>query len=97
MGQSLQKTFGNTVPSPDHPLLRFTQFTDLYDTWHWDEKAVRKLILDGHLAPIVKGNDSKAGLVGADECPICFLYNNQVTTKNGTMICKFVAIIQIAR
>jgi hypothetical protein len=82
MGQTLNKTFGaSSQLVSDHPLAPYTHFTDLYDTIVWDEKAVRKLIIGGVLAPIVKGTESSSELSNSEECPICFLYNNQVKNE----------------
>jgi len=49
----------------------------LYPECTWDEKIIRKLIGDGRLAARVRGNDER-DQSNEVECPICFLYYNQV-------------------
>ena len=44
----------------------------IYESCPWDQKAIRKFILTGQLAPIVKGVEDPT-LDGTEECPICFL------------------------
>lgn len=56
---------------------RFTKPTGLYDSCAWDERVVRKHILDGKLAPRVQGSDSKDH-PGFEECPICFMFYSRV-------------------
>ena len=56
----------------------------LYESWPWDDKAIRKLIGDGKLAPRLKGCDRRE-VVKQEECPICFFHYGQM---NKTGCCK---------
>ncbi|GLJ17383.1 hypothetical protein SUGI_0301980 [Cryptomeria japonica] len=51
---------------------RFTRPQGLYQHRDVDQKKLRKLILDGKLAPCYPGGEEHIG--DLDECPICFLY-----------------------
>jgi hypothetical protein len=46
-------------PDPPPPPNRFTKPTGLYPDSPWDEKAVRRLILEGKLAPRFQGLEEK--------------------------------------
>ena len=52
-------------------LEKYTKPTGIYDSCNWDERVVRKLILERKLAPMFPGLDAQAGK--REECPICFL------------------------
>jgi hypothetical protein len=41
------------------PCRRFTKATGLYPTCAWDERTVKKLILDGKVAPRLVGVEQK--------------------------------------
>jgi hypothetical protein len=49
----------------------------LYDTCQWDDKAIRKLIGEGRIAPRLKGGEYRTN-DSEQECPICFLYYSEV-------------------
>jgi hypothetical protein len=54
---------------------RYTRPQGLYELHGIDQKKLRKLILEGKLAPCYPGADEASGEL--EECPICFL----VTTR----------------
>jgi hypothetical protein len=54
---------------------RYTRPQGLYELHGIDQKKLRKLILEGKLAPCYPGADEAS--VELEECPICFL----VTTR----------------
>lgn len=58
--------------------------TRLYDSWQWDDKAIRKLIGDGRIAPRLKGAEYRTN-ESEQECPICFLHYSEV---NMTKCCN---------
>ena len=62
----------NKISRALHPH-RFTKPTGLYPTCAWEDKAVRKLILEGRLAPRFAGLEDKHKSFPTKECPICFL------------------------
>ncbi|GAB5030169.1 ring u-box domain-containing protein [Nannochloropsis oceanica] len=64
-------------------LERFTKPTGLYPSCAWEDKVVRKLILDGKLAPRFAGLEDKHN--GTKECPICFLRH---VVLNRTSCCR---------
>jgi hypothetical protein len=43
----------------------------LYETCKWDQRVVRRLVLEGRLAPRTKGEEDSVDI--SQECPICFL------------------------
>ena len=46
----------------------------LYPECHWSLKAIRKMVQNQQIAPIVKGDSEVSDLtVDLDECPICML------------------------
>jgi hypothetical protein len=78
VGSAVQKAFGGDKAAPEHPFAKFAEPTDLYESCPWDTKARRRFIFDGTLAPIVKGSEEARESPEYEECPICFLNNNQV-------------------
>lgn len=56
----------------------------LYSSWQWDDRAIRRLIADGKLAPRLKGTDTRMNPTD-HECPICFLCYQSV---NQTACCQ---------
>ena len=50
----------------------------LYDSCSWDNKTLKKLIVEKKLAPIFTGADQKDDL---EECPICMLYYPYLNTS----------------
>eukprot|EP01098_Paradermamoeba_levis_P008473 TRINITY_DN3514_c0_g1_i1.p1 TRINITY_DN3514_c0_g1~~TRINITY_DN3514_c0_g1_i1.p1 ORF type:complete len:523 (-),score=168.70 TRINITY_DN3514_c0_g1_i1:302-1870(-) len=59
--------------------------TGLYQKCTWDQRILRRLILEKKLAPIVSGQPDKTALE-LEECPICFLY--YPTGLNRAVCCK---------
>jgi hypothetical protein len=59
-------------------LEKWTKPTGIYETCPWDERVVRKLILDKKLAPMFPGADTQVGR--RDECPICFMVSPSLLT-----------------
>ncbi len=55
----------------------FLVYRSLYDTCHWDERAIRKLIGDGKAAARFKGLEIRTPECN-HECPICFLYYSEI-------------------
>lgn len=55
----------------------------LYESRPWEDKAIKKLIASGKVAPISKGHDWRQDTAW-QECPICFLYYSQI---NSTVCC----------
>jgi hypothetical protein len=53
----------------------------LYSDCPWDDKAIRKLIGDGKIAPRLKGGEYRT-TNAEHECPICFLYYTDVNVTN---------------
>lgn len=51
----------------------------LYESCQWEERAIRKLVAEGKAAPRLKGHDSRSSKAEL-ECPICFLYYEQLNT-----------------
>lgn len=46
----------------------------LYPECHWDLRTIRKMVKNGQIAPIVKGDSEASDLTAdLDECPICML------------------------
>ncbi|CAM9764442.1 unnamed protein product, partial [Chrysoparadoxa australica] len=66
---------------------RFCKPTGLYDSCPWDDKVVRKWILDGKVAPRFPSTDAERELNTStyEECPICFLTYEGV---NLTVCCR---------
>jgi hypothetical protein len=62
--------------------LRLPTLPRLYDTCAWDIKAVRKLIVEGKVAPRYPGSDTRIGK--HEECPICFMF---CKANNRTVCC----------
>ncbi|EWM30312.1 ring u-box domain-containing protein [Nannochloropsis gaditana] len=52
-------------------LERFSKPCGLYPSCTWEDRTVRKLILEGRIAPCFPGMEDKG--CGTEECPICFL------------------------
>ena len=50
----------------------------LYDSCSWDNKTLKKMIIEKKLAPIFPGADCKDDL---EECPICMLYYPYLNTS----------------
>ena len=49
----------------------------LYDTCHWEDKAIRKLVGDGKIAARLRGTENRTS--DSDrECPICFLHYSEI-------------------
>ena len=65
MGQASSKKRGEPI---DPALLRPH---GLYPTHEWDERLLRRLILDRKLAPCHPGSEEEA--LEKEECPICML------------------------
>eukprot|EP00741_Cyanophora_paradoxa_P007655 tig00001164_g7404.t1 len=63
--------------------MQYVKPTGLYSECHWDEKIVKKLILDRKLAPRMLG--SEEAFPGSEECPICLLHYQLV---NRSRCCK---------
>ena len=59
--------------------------TDLYPSCPWDPHAASKLILAGRLAPRAKGREDAGGGASCEECPICFLFLEEL---NRTRCCR---------
>jgi len=74
--------------NPDsRELLKYTAATGLYRSVVWDRKAVRKSVLERHLAPLYPGSHEKTK-DEMEECPICFLFypgglNRSVCCRQG--------------
>eukprot|EP00968_Pinguiococcus_pyrenoidosus_P012707 scaffold1130_cov195-Pinguiococcus_pyrenoidosus.AAC.68 len=69
---------GKRQGRPDPQLEAFCRPTGLYPSCSWDVRVVRRAILNGKLAPRMKGTDAPASL-SDDECPICFFYYGKVS------------------
>ena len=63
-------------------VLAFRSPLRLYDSCSWDERLVKKTIVDGKLAPMFPGSEDEADVNydsilcktrAREECPICFL------------------------
>eukprot|EP00743_Colponemidia_sp_Colp-15_P003633 GILK01003922.1.p1 GENE.GILK01003922.1~~GILK01003922.1.p1 ORF type:complete len:727 (+),score=120.20 GILK01003922.1:179-2359(+) len=61
--------------------LRYTKPTGLYPNCEWDEKSVRKMIIDRRVAPRYPGTESNDPVPDLDECPICFLWYPATNTS----------------
>ncbi|KAF0698320.1 Aste57867_11040 [Aphanomyces stellatus] len=70
--------------SPTYEAERFTRPTGLYKSCLWDQKVVRKLIVNRKIAPRYPG--SEIPTLDSYECPICFLY--YPSTLNQSSCCK---------
>eukprot|EP01115_Flamella_aegyptia_P012268 TRINITY_DN60570_c0_g2_i2.p1 TRINITY_DN60570_c0_g2~~TRINITY_DN60570_c0_g2_i2.p1 ORF type:complete len:129 (-),score=18.73 TRINITY_DN60570_c0_g2_i2:50-436(-) len=46
----------------------------LYPSCNWDNKTIKKLILEKKLAPIFDGIEENENNEPLDECPICFYF-----------------------
>eukprot|EP01096_Ripella_sp_DP13-Kostka_P012766 TRINITY_DN539_c0_g1_i1.p1 TRINITY_DN539_c0_g1~~TRINITY_DN539_c0_g1_i1.p1 ORF type:complete len:250 (-),score=94.18 TRINITY_DN539_c0_g1_i1:115-864(-) len=58
----------------------------LYPECHWDLRTIRKMVKNGQIAPIVKGDSEASDLTAdLDECPICMLSYQDL---NHTSCCK---------
>ncbi|OQS01072.1 hypothetical protein THRCLA_05778 [Thraustotheca clavata] len=77
---------GNSSVKARHAkeLERYTRPTGLYKSCLWENKIVRKLILERKLAPRYPGSESPRD--DSYECPICFLH--YPSTLNQTTCCK---------
>ena len=62
---------GNAFKKGESIEARYTKPTGLYPTCAWDERVVRRMILDRHLAPRFPGTEDPGE--ATEECPICFL------------------------
>lgn len=65
-------------------LLYIIEYYRLYATCSWEDRAIRKLVGNGKLAPRQKGLEDRSNITN-EECPICFLYYNKI---NITGCCK---------
>ena len=63
---------------------KFTKPTGLYTNCDWDEKAVKKLIKGGKVAPRYPGQEEPGPEL--DKCPICFLVSLRLfSTVHGAL------------
>jgi len=73
----LRLASARTSTSSSAPQPRETKAAGLQTCNEWDDKAIRKLVGEGTLAPRLKGVDRRSDIKGdcdAVECPICFLF-----------------------
>eukprot|EP01113_Clastostelium_recurvatum_P031056 TRINITY_DN3839_c0_g1_i5.p1 TRINITY_DN3839_c0_g1~~TRINITY_DN3839_c0_g1_i5.p1 ORF type:complete len:348 (+),score=75.93 TRINITY_DN3839_c0_g1_i5:61-1104(+) len=67
MGNVITKKDGPSTPPPP------TSLKGLYPRCDWDQKTVKRLIMEKRLAPIFVGAEEQVD-DQLEECPICFLY-----------------------
>lgn len=82
MGAKLAKVRGGLVIDE-----RYTQPCGLYQHKNIDGRKLRKLILDGKLAPCYPGVEDITGRENErlEECPICFLVRPHATLIDATI------------
>uniref|UniRef100_A0A7S3PNQ8 RING-type domain-containing protein n=1 Tax=Aplanochytrium stocchinoi TaxID=215587 RepID=A0A7S3PNQ8_9STRA len=56
--------------------------TGLYTDCKWDEKHVRRMVIEKKIAPRWPGSDNEDFIKCSDECPICFLFYPSVNVTN---------------
>lgn len=54
--------------------------TGLYKDCKWEEKEVKKLVLEKKIAPRWPGSEDEDNIIDSDECPICFRFYPSVNT-----------------
>ena len=70
MGAKLAKATAARAPAVEE---RFTRPCGLYQHRNIDGKKLRKLIVEGKLAPCWPGSEDPDAADKLEECPICFL------------------------